>query len=156
MRQAYDFSPLYRSMIGVDRLADLIGSAARTDPGGYPPYDIEKVSETEYRITLAVAGFSARELEVTAQANLLAIAGRKSLSEAERTYVHHGLAVGDFERRFELADHVVVRGANYADGLLVVDLAHETPEALRPRRIEINASNATPLAQSDRRLTEAA
>jgi len=156
VRQAYDFSPLYRSMIGVDRLADLIGSATRTDAGGYPPYDIEKLSESEYRITLAVAGFAERELDVTAQPNLLVVAGHKAASDGDRTYLHRGLALGDFERRFELADHVVVRAATYADGVLVVDLAHETPEALRPRRIEISGTGAMPLAQPSRRPGEAA
>jgi len=142
MKQAYDFSPLYRSMIGVDRMADLIESASRADVDrSYPPYDIEKTADDAYRITLATAGFAEADLEVTAQPNLLVIAGQKGEAEDERAYLHHGLAHRSFVRRFELADYVVVRGARYADGLLTIDLAREIPEALRPRRIQIGAAD---------------
>ena len=151
MRQAYDFSPLYRSMIGVDRMADLIETALRTEGDrAYPPYDIEKTSEEAYRITLATAGFAESELEITAQPNLLIVAGRKAAKDGERAYLHQGLAQRSFERRFELADHVVVKGASYAHGLLTIELAHETPEALRPRRIEIGVAGASPLARLSR------
>ena len=148
MKQAYDFSPLYRSMIGVDRMADLIESASRTDVDrSYPPYDIEKTADDAYRITLATAGFAETDLEVTAQPNLLIVAGSKGEAEDERTYLHHGLANRSFERRFELADYVVVKGAAYADGLLTIDLAREIPEALRPRRIEIGAAEFAPVSR---------
>jgi molecular chaperone IbpA len=148
MKQAYDFSPLYRSMIGVDRMADLIESASRTDVDrSYPPYDIEKTADDAYRITLATAGFAETDLEVTAQPNLLIVAGSKGEAEGERTYLHHGLANRSFERRFELADYVVVKGAAYADGLLTIDLAREIPEALRPRRIEIGAAEFAPVSR---------
>lgn len=148
MKQAYDFSPLYRSMIGVDRMADLIASASRNDVDrSYPPYDIEKTGDDAYRITLATAGFAGSELEVTAQPNLLIVAGQKGEAEDGRTYLHRGLAHRSFERRFELADYVVVRDAHYADGLLTVDLAREIPDALRPRRIEIGAAESSPVAR---------
>ena len=148
MKQAYDFSPLYRSMIGVDRMADLIESASRTDVDrSYPPYDIEKTADDAYRITLATAGFAETDLEVTAQPNLLIVAGSKGEAEGERTYLQHGLANRSFERRFELADYVVVKGAAYADGLLTIDLAREIPESLRPRRIEIGAAEFAPVSR---------
>lgn len=135
---AYDFSPLYRSMIGVDRMADLIDTAMKSDVDrAYPPYDIEKTGEDAYRITLAVAGFTADDLEITAQPNLLLVAGRRQGGDEGRTYLHQGIAARYFERRFELADHVVVTNAAHGDGLLSIDLARQVPEALKPRRVEI-------------------
>ena len=147
MRTAYDFSPLYRSMIGVDRMADLIDSAMRSEGDrSYPPYDVEKTSDEGYRITLAAAGFGAHELEITAQPNLLIVAGHKARADDDsaRTYLHRGIAARNFERRFELADHVVVKSATYDNGVLAIDLAREVPEALKPRRIEIGAARAIP------------
>lgn len=142
MRTAYDFSPLYRSMIGVDRMADLIEAAMRSEGDvNYPPYDIEKTGEDSYRIAMAAAGFRADELEIVSQPNLLVVVGRKAKAEEGRTFLHRGLAGRNFERRFELADHVVVRSAGYADGVLTIDLAREVPEALKPRRIPIGAGN---------------
>jgi len=145
MRAAYDFSPLYRSLIGADHMATLV-EAALQGAGGrhYPPYDIEKTSDDGYRISLAVAGFRPDELEVSAQPNLLVVRGRKAEPPAEADYVHQGLAFRPFEQRFELADHVVVTDARYADGLLTIDLARQVPEALKPRRIEINTARPTP------------
>ena len=138
MRTAYDFSPLYRSMIGVDRMADLIETAMRSEGEvNYPPYDIEKTGEDDYRITMAAAGFCTDELEITSQPNLLVVAGHKAKAEDGRAFLHRGIAARDFERRFELADHVVVRSAVCADGVLTIDLAREVPEALKPRRIPI-------------------
>jgi len=146
MRTAYDFSPLYRSMIGVDRMADLVQSAMRSEgDAGFPPCDVEKTGEDGYRITLAAAGFSPDELEITALPNLLVVTGRKAKSaDEERTYLHRGIAGRNFERKFELADYVVVKSAAYDNGLLSIDLAREVPEALKPRRIEIGAADATP------------
>jgi molecular chaperone IbpA len=147
MRTAYDFSPLYRSMIGADRMADLIQSAMKSEGDtGYPPYDVEKTGEDGYRITLAAAGFRADELEVTALQNLLIVAGRKAKEDdnSARTYLHRGIAARNFERRFELADYVVVKSASYDNGVLAIDLAREVPEALKPRRIEIGAAEAIP------------
>ena len=145
MRTAYDFSPLYRSMIGVDRVADLIDSAMRREgDSSYPPYDVEKTGDDSYRITLAAAGLGAHELEITAQPNLLIVVGRKAGAQDDRarTYLHRGIAARNFELRFELADHLVVRSARYDNGVLAIDLAREAPEALTPRRIEIGAAEA--------------
>jgi molecular chaperone IbpA len=138
-------------MIGVDRMADLIDSVMRREPDpGYPPCDVEKTAEDGYRITLATAGLAAHELEITAQANLLIVAGRKSNGEDEdkgaRTFLYRGIAAANFERRFELADYVVVKSASYDHGVLTIDLAREVPEALKPRRIEI-APGADPDAR---------
>jgi molecular chaperone IbpA len=132
-------------MIGVDRMADLVQSAMRSEEDtGFPPYDVEKTGEDGYRITLAAAGFSADELEITASPNLLVVTGRKAKMAGGdgRTYLHRGIAGRDFERKFELADYVVVKSAAYDNGLLSIDLVREVPEALRPRRIEIGAADA--------------
>ena len=142
MRQAYDFSPLYRSMIGADRMAKLVEAAMHHDDEAFPPYDIEKTGEDSYRITIAAAGFTATELELTAQPNLLVVAARKAGNDEGRSYLHRGIAARAFERRFELADYVVVKNATFNDGLLSIDLAREVPEALRPRRVEIAAGPA--------------
>lgn len=146
MRTATDLSPLYRSIIGLDRLADQIETAMQGDDDrAYPPYDIEKTGEDAYRISLAVAGFTPGDLEITAQPNLLVVrGGRAETDDAERTYLHRGIARRSFERRFELADHVVVKSANHADGMLLIDLARELPESMKPRRIEVQARSAEP------------
>jgi molecular chaperone IbpA len=141
MRTDYDFSLLYRSMIGVDRLADLVETAMRREGDThYPPCDIEKTGEDAYRIALAAPGFKTEALEITAQPNLLVVAVRKDKVEEGRRPLHRGIAQRSFERRFELADHVVVKSAAYADGVLAIDLVREMPEALRPRRIPIGAT----------------
>jgi len=142
MRTAYDFSPLYRSMIGVDRMADLVQSAMRSEAdSAYPPYDVEKTGEDGYLITLAAAGFAADELEITALPNLLVVSGRKAqpADDDGRVFLHRGIAGRNFERKFELADYVVVKSAAYDNGLLSIDLVREVPEALKPRRVEITA-----------------
>lgn len=139
-----DFTPLYRSAVGFDRLAGLLESAARSSQeNGWPPYNIETTGENAYRIEIAVAGFKPDELNLEVKENLLTVTGRKTANDdagAERTYLHRGLAERDFERRFQLADYVVVKGADLVNGLLTVDLARELPEALKPRRIEIGAA----------------
>lgn len=156
MRTAYDFSPLYRSMIGVDRMADLIDSAMRTEGDrNYPPCDIEKTSDDGYRITLAAAGFAAHELEITAQPNLLVVAGRRNRNDEDaRTYLYRGIAARSFLRKFELADHVVVQSADYENGVLTIDLTREVPEALKPRRIAIDAPGALNVRRLDQEQTE--
>lgn len=157
MRTAYDFSPLYRSMIGVDRMADLIDSAMRTEGDrNYPPYDVEKTSDDGYRITVAAAGFAAHELEITAQPNLLIVTGRRTKGDDDdgRTYLHRGIAARNFERKFELADHVVVKSASYDNGVLSIDLSREVPEALKPRRIEIDAPGAPNVRRLNKNQTE--
>ena len=133
-----DFSPLYRSAVGFDHLVSLIEQASKSDAAsGYPPYNIETTAENAYRIEVAVAGFKPEELNVEVKANLLTVQGRKTANDAGKTYLHRGLAARDFERRFQLADYVVVTDAAIADGLLSISLKRELPEALKPRRIEI-------------------
>lgn len=143
--RTYDFSPLYRSAVGFDRMASLLESAARnSQENGWPPYNIETTGENAYRIEIAVAGFRPDELNVEAKENLLTVTGRKSANDAgeTRTFLHRGLAERDFERRFQLADYVIVEKADLANGLLTIDLKRELPEALKPRRIEIGTGPA--------------
>ena len=144
--RTYDLSPLYRATVGFDRIADMMDRVLTTDvqTPSYPPYNIEKTDENAYRITVAVAGFAADDLNVEVKENQLVIAARKADEAADRTYLHRGIATRAFERRFHLADHVRVSGATHADGMLHVDLLREVPEALKPRRIEIS-STATPV-----------
>jgi molecular chaperone IbpA len=137
----FDFSPLYRSTVGFDRLFNLLDASSRVEHlNNWPPYNIEKLSEDQYRITMAVAGFSPDELTVTAQANALLVTGQKKGSEDGAQYLHRGIATRAFKQSFDLADHVKVTGANLDNGLLTIDLKREVPEALKPRRIEIAAT----------------
>ena len=139
MRTAHDFSPLFRSSVGFDRVFDLLENATRVQAlDNWPPYDIERAGEDRYRITMAVAGFSPGELELTAQPNLLVVGGRKQGEEGAQ-YLHRGIATRSFVRRFELADHVQVKDARLENGLLTIELAREVPEEMRPRRIEVQA-----------------
>lgn len=135
--RSIDFSPLYRSAIGFDRLATLIESAASNGNAGYPPYNIEQLGDSDYRISMAVAGFTQEELELSFQENLLTVKGSKQ-ADTERNYLYQGIAERGFERRFQLADYVRVKGADLKNGLLHIDLVHEVPEAMKPRKIEIN------------------
>ena len=135
--RSIDFSPLYRSAIGFDRLANLIESAASNGNAGYPPYNIEQLGDNDYRISMAVAGFTQEELELSFQENLLTVKGNKQ-ADTERRYLYQGIAERGFERRFQLADYVRVKGADLKNGLLHIDLAREVPEAMKPRKIEIN------------------
>ncbi|WP_370235948.1 Hsp20 family protein [Brevundimonas sp.] len=135
--RTFDLTPLYRSAVGFDRLAGMLESAARTSEAGWPPYNIETTGENAYRIELAVAGFSPDELTMEVKENLLTVTGKKATTGEDRTYLHRGLAERDFERRFQLADYVVVTEARLVNGLLTVDLKRELPEALKPRQIEI-------------------
>ncbi|RZJ44682.1 MAG: Hsp20 family protein [Brevundimonas sp.] len=143
--RTYDFSPLYRSAVGFDRLANLLESASRTSQeNGWPPYNIETTGENAYRIEIAVAGFKSDELNIEVKENLLTVTGRKAANDlpgdgvtVARNFLHRGLAERDFERRFQLADYVVVKTADLSNGLLSIDLVRELPEALKPRRIEI-------------------
>ncbi|WP_109113152.1 Hsp20 family protein [Aeromonas caviae] len=135
--RSIDFSPLYRSAIGFDRLATLIESAASNGNAGYPPYNIEQLGDSDYRISMAVAGFTQEELELSFQENLLTVKGSKQ-ADTERNYLYQGIAERGFERRFQLADYVRVKGADLKDGLLHIDLVREVPEAMKPRKIEIN------------------
>ena len=143
--RTYDFTPLYRSAVGFDRLASLLESAARTSQeNGWPPYNIETTGENAYRIEIAVAGFKPDELNIEVKENLLTVTGRKTANDdggEQRNFLHRGLAERDFERRFQLADYVVVKSADLVNGLLSIDLERELPEALKPRRIEIGGGS---------------
>jgi len=137
--RTYDFAPLYRATVGFDRIADLMDRVltAEVAQPTYPPYNIEKLGDDAYRISIAVAGFAADELTVEVKDGALHIAARKADDAQARTYLHRGIATRAFERRFALADHVRVTGADHAHGMLHIDLVREMPEALKPRRIEI-------------------
>ncbi len=138
-----DFSPFYRSAVGFDRLAGLLEAASKADaPSGYPPYNIENVGENAYRIEIAVAGFKSEELAIEVKENLLTVTGKKAANDDQKRYLHRGLAERDFDRRFQLADYVVVTDANLSDGLLSISLKRELPESLKPRQISINTGAA--------------
>jgi molecular chaperone IbpA len=140
MRTTLDFAPLYRSSIGFDRMFNLLENASRVQSiDNWPPYDIVKIGDDDYQITMAVAGFAQDELTLTHEPNLLVVEGRKA-GEDERQYLHRGIAGRTFQRRFELADHVKVTGAGLMNGLLTVELKREIPEAKKPRRIEIGTT----------------
>ena len=132
-----DLTPYRRSTIGFDRLFDLLETSARSSGDNYPPFNLERLAEDRYRITIAVAGFSRDEIEITAQQNLLLVAGKKSESQDNNQFLHLGIANRSFERRFELADFVFVEDARLTDGLLVIDLVREVPEAMKPKTIAI-------------------
>ena len=138
-----DFSPLYRSVVGFDRLAQLLETATADTASGYPPYNIERTDENAYRIELAVAGFKPEELNIEVKQNLLTAQGRKAANDEQRRFLHRGLAERDFERRFQLADYVVVTEAQISDGLLSINLKRELPDALKPRRIDIAVGPAS-------------
>jgi molecular chaperone IbpA len=140
--RGYDYSPLFRATVGFDRMMKQLDAASRIDEGApsYPPYNIEKTGENAYQITMAVAGFSDSDLEVTVKESSLAIVGKKETDEKNAPkYLHRGIANRAFERRFDLADHIQVVAARLENGLLSVDLVREVPEAMKPRNIKIDA-----------------
>jgi molecular chaperone IbpA len=144
MRTGFDFSPLYRSTVGFDRLFDMLDHATRVEPmPNWPPYNIEKVGDDQYVITMAVAGFSPDEVELTQKENTLLITGQKNGADDGKQYLHRGIATRAFKQTFNLADHVKVTGASLDNGLLTVELEREVPEALKPRRIEISSGGAS-------------
>lgn len=134
----FDFSPLYRSAIGFDRLFNLLENNHSQSNGGYPPYNVELVDENHYRIAIAVAGFAESELEISAQDNLLVIKGAHTAEQKERTYLWQGIAERNFERKFQLAENIYVNSASLVNGLLYIDLQRVIPETKKPRRIEIS------------------
>jgi molecular chaperone IbpA len=143
-----DFSPLYRSVVGFDRLATLLEAAAKSEgPTGYPPYNIENVGENAYLIEVAVAGFKSEELDIQVKENLLTVTGRKAANDEGRQYLYRGLAERNFERRFQLADYVIVTDANLSDGLLSIALKRELPESLKARKIEIGSAPSSNLIE---------
>jgi molecular chaperone IbpA len=142
MRQ-FDFSPLYSATVGFDQIADMFDRVLTSDTqtSSYPPYNIEKIDEDAYRISLAVAGFSEADLNVEVRENSLIISASKS-EEEKKSYLHRGIATRSFDRRFQLADHVHVTGANQSNGMLHIELKREVPEALKPRKIHISGSSS--------------
>ena len=137
-----DFSPLFRSMIGIDRLSNALETAYRTEPGGYPPYNIEVSGENDYRITMAVAGFAESDLSLEVKENILTVSGTRGddSDKVDSRFLYRGIANRNFERKFQLADYVRVVDARMENGLLHVDLRREIPEAMKPRKIEIRGS----------------
>ena len=143
----FDFTPLFRSTVGYDRLQDMLDSASRLDDGSatYPPYNIEAISENAYKITMAVAGFSAADIDIVIKENTLTVTGNTRKDETPRTFLHHGIAGRSFERSFQLADHIEIKDANLINGLLDINLVRIVPEELKPRHIKISTS--TPSAK---------
>ncbi len=139
-----DFSPLYRTTVGFDHLSSLLDAVNRSDTnsGGYPPYNIELLDKDEYRITMAVAGFVQDELDIQTEKQTLTVKGSKAADEGKRNFLHQGIAARNFERRFQLADHVEVRGARLENGMLHIDLERRIPEAEKPRSIPINGGTS--------------
>lgn len=142
--RSFDFAPLHRATVGFDQIADLMDRVLSADTAqpSYPPYNIEKTADDAYRISIAVAGFAEGDLGVEVKENALIVSARKATDEAERKYLHRGIATRAFERRFALADHIRVTGASHENGMLHIDLTREIPEALKPRRIEISSARA--------------
>ena len=138
----FDLTPLYRTAIGFDRLASMMENANNSSSNnGYPPYNIELLSEDHYRISMAVAGFAQADLEITSHENTLTVKGTKEQSELQRNYLYQGIAERGFERRFQLADHVQVTGADMENGLLHIDLVRDVPEAAKPKNIAIGQAS---------------
>ena len=143
MRSAFDFSPFRRSAVGFDRLFDMLENSTLGQPQeNYPPFDLIKAGDNEYRIELAVAGFKPDEIDITSQQNQLIVSGRKSEESEQKgnDYIYRGIATRSFERRFALADHIQVKGADLRDGLLAIELVREIPEAMKPKKINIGGS----------------
>ena len=135
--RTFDFAPLWRSTIGFDRLIDLVDAAQRSSEETYPPCNVERMGEDRYRISLALAGFSPDDVSVTASQNVVTIEGRKK--EEKRDYLYHGISSRSFRRQFDLAEYVQVKGASFDNGILRIDLVRKVPEAMKPRKIAINA-----------------
>ncbi|MEM8937273.1 MAG: Hsp20 family protein [Pseudomonadota bacterium] len=140
--RTFDLAPLYRSTVGFDRVFDLLDAAGKSESSGYPPYNIERLDENEYRITLAVAGFAEDDLDIEVRENTLTITGNRGDANDEREFLYRGIAARSFERRYQLAEHVKISTARLANGLLHIDLQREIPEAKKPRKIAINGGGA--------------
>ena len=153
----FDFSPYRRSTVGFDRLFDLLEGQSRLNSGdNYPPFNIERRGEDAYRITLAVAGFKPADIDITAQQNLLVVQGKKRDDASDGEMLHVGIANRGFERRFELADYVRVDDAKLADGLLVIDLVREVPEAMKPKKIAVNGQATLEVVKTEDEQADAA
>ncbi|HEX2762738.1 MAG TPA: Hsp20 family protein [Allosphingosinicella sp.] len=151
--RSFDFTPYRRSTVGFDQLFDFLESSRAEQSDNYPPYDIEKLADDRYRITLAVAGFGPGDIDITARQNLLVVTGRKAENRnRDGSFLHLGIATRAFERRFELADFVQVQGADMKDGLLSIELVREVPDAMKPRKIDIGAGASRTIdAESEER-----
>lgn len=149
--RTFDLSPLYRSSVGFDRLFNMLDGAGSTDTGtGYPPYNIERVDDTVYAITMAVAGFAEDDISIEIKENTLTVSGKHTdeTETKEREFLHRGIATRAFERRFQLADHVEVKGASLENGLLTLELERVIPEALKPRRIQISGDKGAKVIEN--------
>ena len=144
--RTFDLSPLYRTSIGFDRLANMLDNMGglENDGGNYPPFNIELLEENKYRLTMAVAGFAKDEINIEVKENVLRIKGQKNGEDEKKEFLHRGIATRNFERRFQLADHVIVKDAEMSNGLLHVELVRELPEAMKPRTITINTPDSDP------------
>ncbi len=144
--QTFDFTPLYRTLVGFDRVADMIEEAAKNEPTqqGFPPYNVVQLGDDEYRIELATAGFGEDDLSIEVREGVLIVTGRKKEGDETRQFLHRGIAQRSFERRFQLADYVLVKSAVIEDGMLQIDLRRELPEAMKPRSIKIGKTHALP------------
>ena len=143
--RTFDFSPFTRSTIGFENVFDRLNNLQLPENGnGYPAYDIVRTGDDTFRISLAVAGFSPNEINIVAQENVLTVTGQKPQADGQTEYLHKGISSGNFERRFDLAEHVEVEGASFVNGLLLIDLVRRVPEAVKPRRIEIKSGSAAP------------
>ncbi|WP_320823846.1 Hsp20 family protein [Reinekea sp.] len=149
MRTAFDFSPLYRTTVGFDRIAHLFDAANQTANNGtnYPPYDIEVTGENQYVITIAVAGFAEHEVDIQSENGVLLVRGKKDQDETERQFLYQGIAYRSFERKFQLADYVTVTGAQLDQGILKISLVKEIPDAMKAKKIAINSAPSTPIEQ---------
>jgi molecular chaperone IbpA len=157
MRSAFDFSPFRRSSVGFDRLFDMLeNSSFGQTQENYPPFDLIKVGENEYRIELAVAGFKPDELDITAQQNVLIVSGRKNEDSEQKgsDYIYRGIATRSFERRFALADHINVKAADMKDGLLAIDLVREIPESMKPKKINIGGTERSAIGSGEKPASE--
>ena len=142
----YDWTPLWRSTIGFDRLFDVLDEVQRTAEESYPPYNIERIDENRFQISVALAGFTPDEVALTVEQNVLTLEGRKGDKEG-KTFLHRGISARSFKRQFTLADHVEVKGAQFENGLLIIDLQREIPEAMKPKRIAINGAGSGNVTQ---------
>ena len=147
----FDLSPLYRSTVGFDHLFDMLDQASRVQPATWPPYNIERVGEDQYRIVMALAGFEPDEIELVQKENMLLVAGQKHPDPEGIEVLHRGIATRAFRQTFNLADHMKVSGANLENGLLIVELKREVPEALKPRRIDISSQGGRTAVGQDNR-----
>jgi molecular chaperone IbpA len=154
--RGFDFAPLYRTSVGFDQIADLMDRVLTNDvtQPSYPPYNIQKTAEDAWQISIAVAGFGEDELNVELRENSLLVTAKKAKEDAERVYLHRGIATRAFERRFHLADHVRVTGASHLNGMLNIDLQREVPEALKPRRIEIASGDTVEATSLEKKIAK--